>query len=389
MLAAMLVALLFSKLSSQIVLPVFVLIWGLYARQENLFAQQKQIFKKQYLSQWQPVLALVSLFLLVAGMSLLWTAYPEKGLEQFVKLLVLAFLCFMGMMLAKRDVDLPAYKGLVVTFFLTTLLLVFFHLYTSISPKKLNSIGIPYVLFFWIVLAVVSLIPEWKKYRFLLWGGLAILAMAVAYLSDSQGGMLSLLIGMMIFWMTYLWPDFIPKVIAALAALVGFIMPLLVYIMGRLPDIWTKTDFLRHAAAAHRMQIWQTSVEGILHYPWLGWGLASSGMFRKRPDLPHLFAQRYVYDGKLDFGYHSHNVFLQIWLDMGLLGAVVLSLFVFYFGRQILAIDKTLRPYAAALFTATLFIASVSYGAYRTWWLATLVILILAFPKPSDLLSKS
>ena len=76
---------------------------------------------------------------------------------------------------------------------------------------------------------------------------------------------------------------------------------------------------------------------------------------------------------------HPHNAILQIWIELGLVGAVIFALFL---GSIFLAIKKVSNsPWEAAtcygMMVSGLTISGLSYGIWQSWWLCTLFLAAL------------
>jgi len=116
----------------------------------------------------------------------------------------------------------------------------------------------------------------------------------------------------------------------------------------------------------HRFQIWAFVGDRIAERPLLGWGLDSSraipgGRVEIRPGAQHL-------------PLHPHDAALQIWLELGLPGALILAGVVAWLW---LALARVAWPplytaAAAAALATALFAALGTYGIWQEWWIATL-----------------
>jgi O-antigen ligase len=123
----------------------------------------------------------------------------------------------------------------------------------------------------------------------------------------------------------------------------------------------------------HRLYIWQFVAERIAEKPLLGWGMDAA---RSLPGQ-----ERTIPDG---FGrvlqLHPHNFALQVWVELGLVGALAFAASIGLIVRAIagMTADPIARAGAAATLVAAFVVASSSFGIWQNWWLAGLG-LIAAF----------
>jgi O-antigen ligase len=76
---------------------------------------------------------------------------------------------------------------------------------------------------------------------------------------------------------------------------------------------------------------------------------------------------------------HAHNIFLQTWYELGVVGAIFLSLF----GLGLLDAIKHLKPRhqpaALAVFAASFATASTSFGLWQSWFMSMFGLTLLSF----------
>jgi len=98
--------------------------------------------------------------------------------------------------------------------------------------------------------------------------------------------------------------------------------------------------------------------------------------------------QRYDKSGNLIVGIisepiplHPHNVVLQIWLELGIAGAIFLATLLFFLIKSIFGENLTKRDRFAGIgILVTIFsINLISYGAWQNWWLGTQIMVIFIF----------
>ena len=135
-------------------------------------------------------------------------------------------------------------------------------------------------------------------------------------------------------------------------------------------------------AIAHRLHIWGYAATQTLEHPILGWGLDASrsipggkGPIKPedlgfiRSDLSMNAAAWLDRGDAVHLSLHTHNATLQIWLELGLAGAL------FAGGLVIFLVNATVHHRHAAglaLCLSALVIANLSYGIWQSWWLAGL-----------------
>ena len=134
----------------------------------------------------------------------------------------------------------------------------------------------------------------------------------------------------------------------------------------RLPQSWQ-----------HRVQIWQFTAGHIAEKPLFGSGFDASRTIPGQ-DEPIFF---YAPDGstiphaKL-FSLHPHNAYLHIWMELGAVGAILAALAGASLLGLILRLSRDRRVQAVAAATAMSFLvnASVSFGIWQSWFLASAVL---------------
>ncbi|MBQ2727444.1 MAG: O-antigen ligase family protein, partial [Clostridia bacterium] len=134
-------------------------------------------------------------------------------------------------------------------------------------------------------------------------------------LSMSRGAWLGLIFGMLLF--LFMWHRRSMWLILAGAAAVPF-LPLIVpeRIWNRLASIGNLAD----SSTAYRVHIWHSSSAMIRDNYMAGIGVGEGAWFKLYP--------LYAYMG-VGAAPHSHNLFMQIWLDLGLIGFVLFLWFLF------------------------------------------------------------
>jgi O-antigen ligase len=164
--------------------------------------------------------------------------------------------------------------------------------------------------------------------------------------------------------------------LAAILSVIGILTaPLTLPALGRLPEVLATADAIK-GSAWHRLLIWSFAGERIAERPLLGWGLDASraipgGTEEIRPGMKQL-------------PLHPHNAALQLWLELGIPGALLSAFFVGWLWLRLGAAAWP-RLYAAAAggsLIAALVTASGAYGIWQEWWLGTLGLALFAVLVP-------
>ena len=148
-----------------------------------------------------------------------------------------------------------------------------------------------------------------------------------------------------------------PALIVLLAGVVLYFLgaPVLISLVDHGQMLHPAPDDIREQSWAIRLDIWRFAAARIHERPFLGWGLDAARTFS--PNIP----------------LHTHNAAMQIWLELGAVGAILTCLFWSWIVLQIdrlEAIDRPTGAACAAAAAAYLTIGALSFGVWQEWWLA-------------------
>jgi O-antigen ligase len=193
---------------------------------------------------------------------------------------------------------------------------------------------------------------------------------AAAKVFDADAPVVGLALAPLTALVVWRWPATAPKVLAGLAATLFLVMPGLVWAVRRsfdyaaLENSLPKTDSLR-------MDYWSHAIDWLAIHPLRGWGLEASRMFGPGIVL------------------HPHNVPLQIWLELGAVGAIAAAAF---WGLAFARLSRPAPSLAAAATAASAVVYvlfGVNFGVWQEWWLglgalvATLAVMVAEPPAPA------
>jgi O-antigen ligase len=153
-----------------------------------------------------------------------------------------------------------------------------------------------------------------------------------------------------------------------------------------------KLHFLSNSTI-HRIQIWQTTADHIHDRFWLGHGFNSARrMYPQGTNVEKILrrddpAKTFINPFE-PIPLHPHNMILQIWLELGLAGAilVLMALGTVLATLHRAALEKTEKAAGYAFFVTALTIGCISFGAWQAWWLSTIflnaALMVAVFSRP-------
>ena len=129
----------------------------------------------------------------------------------------------------------------------------------------------------------------------------------------------------------------------------------------------------------HRLVIWQFAAERIFEHPLIGWGLdASRAIPGKNEELFLFQVGGAAVTGKA-MPLHPHNALIQIWLELGLVGVILVGAI---FSLIVASIPTSAHNRAGpatliAMTACALSIAQLGFGIWQGWWMTTLGLMVV------------
>ncbi|MEX2644552.1 MAG: O-antigen ligase family protein [Acetobacterales bacterium] len=173
----------------------------------------------------------------------------------------------------------------------------------------------------------------------------------------------------------------LPRIAAPLlsAGMIGalLLMPLAVELLPR-PDRLAERLPVMSDSAYHRLFVWKFAADRVADRPLVGWGMDSA---RSVPGGEvELVTEKPLPDGRVIhtrgelLPLHPHNAALQLWLELGAVGALLAALFATRAVRVVAAAATSpfVRGAGLAQAAAAFLIAAAGYGLWQSWWLAAL-----------------
>jgi O-antigen ligase len=143
-----------------------------------------------------------------------------------------------------------------------------------------------------------------------------------------------------------------PFVLAPLAVLAGVETGVIAWLHKLVPASWDA-----------RLNIWTFAADHVQTHPFRGWGLDASRTFGLAIPL------------------HTHNAQLQLWLELGAVGAALAGVFFCWLAYGVARISERSRgeaAMAAGALVSYLVIGALSFGVWQEWWLGLGALTLIA-----------
>lgn len=239
----------------------------------------------------------------------------------------------------------------------------------NISLSELNQNVTIVMLSLWPALSVWALVAE-RPRRIACLSLLFVASALAVLLSQHQSSQIALILSLAVFPFAWLWPKAAIRTLAAVWCLAfALVLPLAfsaykadLHMARWLPD-----------SARARIILWEYTAERALKQPWLGIGVDSTHALKKTGNLER--PKGFVFPRSS--GEHAHNLFLQTWYELGLVGAILLALAGAAIALRMLRLPTDIQPFAAATFAAFFGIAAFAWSMWQTWFMCAIGLLIL------------
>lgn len=210
-----------------------------------------------------------------------------------------------------------------------------------------------------------------------LWRGAILAAAFVAGLFAHSG---SAMLGVMAGALALLLAARAPRAATGLAGALVVLLLVLAPVIGPvtravLPD--AVEDVIDRFHARHRMDIWSVFGARALERPVFGHGFGApdrvAGAPRPTGTPPDPLGDATIRN------IHPHNAALQVWVELGLAGALLAGAALLLVLRRIGRLMQGKAATRLACFGAALAVSLVGFGLWQAWWIATLSAAIALF----------
>lgn len=215
-------------------------------------------------------------------------------------------------------------------------------------------------------------------------GAVLAAGVAVAIWLPGESAMIATIMGLGIAFAARLAPRMAARLMAAGLGLAFLAAPLLfAAALSRGPDLSPLPP-----SATHRVLIWDFTLARIAERPVLGWGMdASRSLPGSRDTFDDPTLDRFgltAPEERVLFGRHSaqlplhpHNAALHIWLETGMVGAVLAAALVTALALGLGALPA-MTAAGLGVLASGMVTGWLSFGVWQPWWVATLMLAAVA-----------
>lgn len=162
------------------------------------------------------------------------------------------------------------------------------------------------------------------------------------------------------------------KLLASTLFLCLLLTPLIVNLMvSELLPLSMDIEWLRAGYAGHRLEIWQFVIDYAMQNPLYGYGIEAARFIKD-------FKPLYLFHEETKV-LHPHNFAVQIWIEFGLIGALLSAALLIKLSWHIFSMPEQSRKYAYIFFILFLVNASISYGLWQSWWIGSMTYFVCLF----------
>lgn len=321
---------------------------------------------------------------LLCVISALWSPYQADALEKGAKiaLVLLGNGLLLSYIMARPIERLRLFPSIFLISFITGLLLLAAELYfngplttlangwlgesTDFKYSDLNRGIVAIVLCTPAALALAGFTMANKRKRQLVYGFIFLILGVICLLTFSQSAHLALIVMGFFFFLFPYRQEWAWLALALLLSALIFITPFMVqFFFNFLPPLIHNVNWFQYSYALERLEIWDYVSRYALQNPLIGYGIEATRFTTF--DTAQLYQPG-------DTVLHPHNFAVQIWMEFGVLGATLGSLFLVYILDAIRKMPELPARVCLASLMGSLAVASTGYGIWQGWWLGTFIL---------------
>jgi exopolysaccharide production protein ExoQ len=328
-------------------------------------------------------LLIFGLFLIWCALSLIWALNPASGARKLIDLMALALSLVAMLALGERADSAQRRRlckmlivGMAVGFIVLTIEATFdFPLYRAVmgsaNPKLADLVEVKrsvdaLPLLVWPACFALARLG-WPWLGAIVAALFAVACIKLTASSATLGMFLSLAI-LAASFISLIWVRWLLALGTVLAFVLIVPIAIVAYDKGG-----TSSQWLKHSAQ-HRVEIWHFAAERTLDRPLLGHGFNAS---RYVPNGDAV--SEFLPPGQSLIPLHPHDAFLQIWLELGAVGTVIVATGLVLMLRAVGRWPADMARFILPGYAAGIVVAALAFGIWQSWWMATIAFSIAAY----------
>lgn len=239
----------------------------------------------------------------------------------------------------------------------------------DIAPEVANWSVAGIAMLAWPVLLIVRSVAGQHR-RHLLTGVFGIAVLLLIFISEHETSKLAAIVSLAAFLAARAAPDGAPKVAAILT--VAFLAVVVPLTQGAVATFKLDQAAWAQFSLKERFRIWNNVSQNVLEQPVFGIGADNTTTYETLIAPSAAPQGRPV--GELVVFHHPHSVFLQAWLEFGLIGALLFGALLLAAFGMVLAAPVEARTFAFASLAAVLTEAAATWDLWSIWLLAMITL---------------
>lgn len=330
-----------------------------------VFLNIRRVTLRDY--HFSPINYLVASIFIISMVSIAWTSAPIEALEKIAKLAIIAIVTGLSIAILSKAsaITLSSMRravivGLALGLSVLLLALVIDKMW-GLAPLDGSQAKAIAVLMIWFILAFPAM--ELKG-RIICLAMLSVAIFLSSGISDKIVFVAAALLGFSFYALRRIevyqryWVSFCILVFCLLA-------PLLALGIGHFNIFELASDL--PTSLRSRLEIWEQAARRISEKPLTGWGFASARYIPNRGEISWIYPMEPMPIAHM----HPHNTVLQIWLEIGALGAVLWGILFSAFSRRVSSVMDTTTGICLQVAVFTVFLFNLSlWGAWQSWFVS-------------------
>jgi len=247
--------------------------------------------------------------------------------------------------------------------------------YTGYRPESLNRGACVLAISFWLFSAAINYLQINKKLYLTM--GCWMVVMSIMMLQESSSAKLSFVVSSVVYASFLILKCKFMKLYLILFLLFILLFPI-VFLAVPAKIIYNDYPSIPDSMV-HRMVIWNFSMQRMYDKPYTGWGINAARYIPGASDqVPSIIDEERTWKRIPN---HSHNIMIQIGVELGLVGILFFMAYISTFMHSIRLNEKDIlkKTTAITVITSYLIIGFFAFSVWQEWWLSTAFLIAVMY----------